>query len=169
MVKRRIAMSEIPDDIWKAAEAAAKLIITAEELEVNSYQVYDAATVIANAILAERQKWLKALTTNAETKLAYKGEFAFEEQTFDENGNEGPERIWVPWETIEAIMAAIRRRADATSSSGIQSPDPKERLSRDRDIILEAINAYDEYMLDDDFDAQPVLDRIIKRMRERLD
>jgi hypothetical protein len=49
-------MSEIPDDIWKAAEAAAKLIITAEELEVDSYRVYDAAMVIANAILAERQK-----------------------------------------------------------------------------------------------------------------
>jgi hypothetical protein len=49
-------MSEIPDDIWKAAEAAAKLIIAAEELKVDSYRVYDAATVIANAILAERQK-----------------------------------------------------------------------------------------------------------------
>jgi hypothetical protein len=50
-------MSEIPDDIWKAAEAAAKLIITAEELKVDSYRVYDAAIVIANAILAERQKY----------------------------------------------------------------------------------------------------------------
>jgi non-homologous end joining protein Ku len=49
-------MSEIPDDIWKAADAAAKLIIIAEELEVNSCRVYDAAMVIANAIIAERQR-----------------------------------------------------------------------------------------------------------------
>jgi hypothetical protein len=42
-----------------------------------------------------------------------------------------------------------------------------ERLSRDRDIIIEAINEYDSFMLDDDFDAQVVLDRIIERMRSR--
>lgn len=41
-------------------------------------------------------------------------------------------------------------------------------LPRDRDIILEAINAYDDWMLDDDYDAGPVLTRIINRMRDRI-
>lgn len=45
--------------------------------------------------------------------------------------------------------------------------DPKERLSRDRDIILEAINFYDEWMLDDDYDAQTCLRTIIEKMRSR--
>ncbi|WP_143279261.1 hypothetical protein [Bradyrhizobium ottawaense] len=40
---------------------------------------------------------------------------------------------------------------------------------RHYDIIREAIAAYDEYMLDDDYDAQGALDKIIKKMRERLD
>jgi hypothetical protein len=70
MVKRRIAMSEIPDDIWKAAEAAAKMIITADELKVNSYRVYDAAIVIANAILAERQR-CAAIARRLEEETCY--------------------------------------------------------------------------------------------------
>lgn len=32
-----------------------------------------------------------------------------------------------------------------------------------------AINEYDEYMLDDDYEAQPVLDRIIKGLRQARD
>lgn len=43
-----------------------------------------------------------------------------------------------------------------------------DRITRHHDIILEAINEYDQWMQDDDYDAQPVLDRIIKRMRERI-
>jgi hypothetical protein len=39
---------------------------------------------------------------------------------------------------------------------------------RHYDIIQEAIAAYDEYMLDDDYDAQGALDKIIKKMRERV-
>lgn len=36
------------------------------------------------------------------------------------------------------------------------------------DIILQALADYDGYMLDDDYDAQGALDRIIRKMRERL-
>lgn len=37
------------------------------------------------------------------------------------------------------------------------------------DIIVEALVDYDGWMLDDDFEAMPVLHRIMKRMRERLE
>lgn len=40
--------------------------------------------------------------------------------------------------------------------------------SRDRDIIIEAIATYDDWMLDDDYDANLVLTRIIQKMRERI-
>ena len=43
-----------------------------------------------------------------------------------------------------------------------------ERHSAMEDIVLEAINTYDGYMLDDDYDAQACLDKIMKQMRERL-
>jgi uncharacterized coiled-coil protein SlyX len=37
------------------------------------------------------------------------------------------------------------------------------------DIIVEALVDYDEWMYDDDYDATTVLNRIMKRMRERLE
>lgn len=37
------------------------------------------------------------------------------------------------------------------------------------DIIIEALIDYEGWMLDDDYDATPVLNRIMKRMRERLE
>jgi hypothetical protein len=37
------------------------------------------------------------------------------------------------------------------------------------DIIVEALVDYDGWMLDDDYEATPVLNRIMKRMRERLE
>lgn len=37
------------------------------------------------------------------------------------------------------------------------------------DTIDWAINEYDEYMKDDNYDAQGVLDRIIERLRDRRD
>lgn len=42
------------------------------------------------------------------------------------------------------------------------------KLSRHKDIILQAINEYDQWMLDDDYDAGLVLDGIIFRMKLRL-
>lgn len=60
-----------------------------------------------------------------------------------------------------------RKIADLLNGAAPASAEPGERISRDRDIILEAINEYDAWMLDDDYNAGPVLDRIIKRMKER--
>lgn len=45
---------------------------------------------------------------------------------------------------------------------------PKDR-GRHYDIIQEALEAYRGFMLDDDYDAQGCLDRIMKRMKERVE
>jgi hypothetical protein len=37
------------------------------------------------------------------------------------------------------------------------------------DIIVEALVDYDEWMSDDNYDATTVLNRIMKRMRERVE
>lgn len=52
------------------------------------------------------------------------------------------------------------------SSTG--SIEALQARGRHYDIIQEAIAAYDGYMLDDDYDAQCTLDKIIKKMRERI-
>lgn len=51
----------------------------------------------------------------------------------------------------------------------ISSVDHKQREGVAWDIILEAINTYDNFMLDDDYDAQGCLDKIVKRLNERRD
>ncbi|WP_293880512.1 hypothetical protein [Sphingomonas sp.] len=58
-----------------------------------------------------------------------------------------------------------------TALAASHSPNSEVHQNRGRhyDIILEAISNYDEWMLDDDYNPQITLDRIIKRMRERLD
>lgn len=57
-----------------------------------------------------------------------------------------------------AALADLQRR---------RASGPQSRPSRDRDIILQAINEYDAWMKDDDYDVRGCLDRIIGRMRER--
>jgi hypothetical protein len=52
--------------------------------------------------------------------------------------------------------------------SDLVSATQRDTITRDRDIILEALSDYDEWMLDDDYDAMTVLHRIMKRMRERI-
>jgi hypothetical protein len=47
------------------------------------------------------------------------------------------------------------------------SIDHQQRRGVAWDIIAEALESYREFMLDDDYDAQGALDRIIKRMQER--
>lgn len=49
----------------------------------------------------------------------------------------------------------------------VSSIDFQQRRGAAWDIIDEAILAYDEWMLDDDYDAVSVLRRIIEKMRER--
>src|SRR4051812_19397662 len=63
---------------------------------------------------------------------------------------------------------AIMTAAPSPSSSGSASDGIRER-GRYYDIIIEALVDYDGWMLDDDYDATPVLNRIMKRMRERVE
>ena len=76
--------------------------------------------------------------------------------------------------TEREVVSEAYRIADAMLAARSPAPeegeaDPKERLPRDADIILEALNEYDAFMLDDDYDAQGCLTRIMKRMRERYE
>ena len=45
--------------------------------------------------------------------------------------------------------------------------DFQQRRGMALDVIDEALSTYREFMLDDDFDAQAVLDRIMARMTKR--
>jgi hypothetical protein len=78
----------------------------------------EAAAKEINAILAraeaaeqERDELREALKPSAETKAAYMGEFAFNIEELDENGDPVARVVTVPWTTIKDIMAAIRDRA----------------------------------------------------------
>lgn len=46
---------------------------------------------------------------------------------------------------------------------------PQDRLSRHADIILEAINEYDSWLEDDDYDAHSCLKKIMARMKSRYE
>lgn len=74
---------------------------------------------------------------------------------------------WVTKEAPQTIADALNAARSPAQEGG--ETDPKERLPRDADIILEALNEYDAFMLDDDYDAQGCLTRIMKRMRERYE
>lgn len=80
-------------------------------------------------------------------------------------------RIWTMVEKIRAKQAAKPKHsplAEATPPTQQEALAPQDRLSRHADIVLEAIQEYDASMLEDDFNAQACLDKIIKRMRERF-
>ncbi|UYE95908.1 hypothetical protein KNLIENLN_00096 [Sinorhizobium phage NV1.1.1] len=53
----------------------------------------------------------EALTPSASTKAAYIGEFSFDVEDRDENGDECWRNVVVPWTTVKEIMAAISARA----------------------------------------------------------
>ena len=89
-----------------------------------------------------------------------------------------PLRCWDDLETdvekMEAWASGAFAVANATlvarsPAQGEGETDPKERLPRDADIILEALNEYDAFMLDDDYDVQACFTRVMKRMRERYE
>lgn len=64
------------------------------------------------ALLEQRYEALtNATTPSAETKGAYIGEFSFVIQEMDEDGEERPRKVTVPWTTVKEIMAAIRTEA----------------------------------------------------------
>lgn len=56
-------------------------------------------------------RFTEALTPSGDTKAAYHGEFYFEIEDRDEDGEECLRRICVPWTTVKEIMAAIHGRA----------------------------------------------------------
>jgi len=65
-----------------------------------------------------------------------------------------------PVAIVEALAAAL-----AASPASAEQP---ERIGRDRDIILEAINTYEAWSEEDEFDARRVLDEILSRMKWRV-
>ena len=65
----------------------------------------------------------EALAPSGDTKAAYMGEFSFSitDTAFDDEAEEFIERqrkVYVPWDTIKEIMAAIRERAKIASNHG---------------------------------------------------
>jgi hypothetical protein len=76
-----------------------------------------------------------------------------------------PPRSWSL--TQDEANAAVQRARGHPSPASPSVVAPQDRLSRDRDIILEAINEYDEWMKDDDYDAMTALHNIMGRMKDR--
>lgn len=72
------------------------------------------------------------------------------------------------YDTVRKLYCLAYRQVNATPPTQQEALAPQDRLSRHADIVLEAIQEYDAYMLEDDFNAQACLDKIIKRMRERF-
>ena len=64
-----------------------------------------------DAALARVEKLREALTPSGDTKATYMGEFSFMIADFDENGEEMDRKVYVPWDQIKEIMAAILARA----------------------------------------------------------
>jgi hypothetical protein len=56
-------------------------------------------------------RFIEALTPSRETKIAYSAEFNFNIRQINEDGDEVPWAVTVPWTTIKEIMKAIRSRA----------------------------------------------------------
>lgn len=79
------------------------------------------------------------------------------------NDVDAPSVYGIP-EAARAI-AALTPAAPATTGA-LRSGE--ERIGRHEDIILEALNTYDQFMRDDDFDAWGALRAIVTRMHERL-
>lgn len=71
------------------------------------------------------QAYEEALKPSALTKAAYIGEFSFTIPLHDEDGNEHPHRVIVPWDTTKEIMKMIREYA----LSALPSPMPSHTLT----------------------------------------
>ena len=64
------------------------------------------------AALEENERMREAITPSGATKAAYHGEFHFEtEAGVSDAGIEQYRKVYVPWDTVKQIMAAIRARA----------------------------------------------------------
>lgn len=66
--------------------------------------------VLGEAWLKKWRRIEEALTPSADAKGEYIGEFKFNIDAVDENGEECTREVTVPWTTTKEIMAAIRKR-----------------------------------------------------------
>lgn len=88
------------DPRWKLLEYAPRLA----QIALSQADALSAAL--------EREAGLRgALTPDVRTKAAYMGEFFFEIDVLDEDGEPVTRRVDVPWATVKEIMAAITRKA----------------------------------------------------------
>lgn len=69
------------------------------------------------------------------------------------------------YEPVHSALCAARGRASEPAAQSYA--DWQQKRGRNLNIVDEAIAAYDEWMLDDDFDGINKLQQIIERMRER--
>lgn len=94
-----------------------------KELEENHSQQL---ATLAEAWCQDRLKLRRlneSLTPSAETKAAYSGEFSFDAERTDYDGNQYCETIMVPWSTIKEIMKFIASYAAENPVSPRPSPD----------------------------------------------
>lgn len=103
-----------------------------DALVKNMHDLIDAADARANEYLAravkaesEAKALREALTASEETKAAYISEFHFNiTETREEDGEEFPRDVTVPWTTIKEIMAVILARTALRESAPGTSKEP---------------------------------------------
>jgi hypothetical protein len=66
---------------------------------------------------------------------------------------------------LRALLSEPQRLAERMGEDS--SIDRQQRRGRFADMVDEAINSYDGWLTDDDFDARGCLDRIVARLRQR--
>lgn len=79
------------------------------------------------------EAWEDATTPSGRTKHLHIGEYSFELETMDEDGEPFSQKITVPWTTVKDIMKAIRADYEAVQERvhHEQESTPKEDESAD--------------------------------------
>src|SRR5690606_31041730 len=85
--------------------------------ERGDYGICDTAADELARLRAENERLREALTPSGDTKAAYHGEFQFNIEYSDEDGDSYWQPHLVPWTTVKEVMAAIRARAALKGSS----------------------------------------------------
>lgn len=114
------------DDGMREALLAAQRIADGwqRSLSQSGYWEESDPLTVANALLsssAAASGVVGALTPSADTKAAYHGEFKFTIYEKDEDGEEWPRMITVPWTVVKDIMAKIADRAGLSVSVALSS------------------------------------------------
>lgn len=68
--------------------------------------------------IAERERWLAALTPSNREQAEYMNLFHWTEPDFDECGGRTMRHVSMPWPKIKAALAALRDRAQAIRGDG---------------------------------------------------